>query len=177
MIKDYQSQDGKFKINKIIGGRKISEEEVIALLKDHRVGPLSGFKSKTGSEFSATLVLDDNMHIVFEFEKEYSESMSGPALSKDEIDQLEVIGVCPFCQSEVAVVDNAYVCKNYFDKKCKLRISKKMLERDIPVDQMQKLLIDKTTDMLDNFRSKRTGKLFAAKLVLQKDAKIKFEFK
>lgn len=177
MIKDYKSQDGKFKINKIIGGRKISEEEVVTLLKDKRVGPLSGFKSKTGAEFSATLVLDDNMNVVFEFDNEYSESMSGPTLSKEEIDQLEVIGVCPFCKSEVVMSDNAYVCKNYFDKKCKLRISKKMLERDIPVDQMQKLLIDKTTDMLDNFRSKRTGKLFSAKLVLQKEAKIKFEFK
>ena len=52
-----------------------------------------------------------------------------------------------------------------------------MLERDIPKEQITKILTDGKTDVLENFRSKRTGKLFSASLLLQKDGKICFKFK
>ncbi|MDR2432310.1 MAG: topoisomerase C-terminal repeat-containing protein [Puniceicoccales bacterium] len=67
--------------------------------------------------------------------------------------------------------------QNYFNKKGKLRISKKTLDKDIEMEQVQKLLAEKKTDLLEGFRSKRTGKLFSARLSLQKDGSFKFEFK
>jgi DNA topoisomerase-3 len=140
------------------------------------MGQLDGFQSKTGSAFSATIALDDAFKINFIFENSTSQEQ-GKQFSKEEIDAFEVIGSCPIDGGDVVMTDGAYICKNYFAKKCKLRISKKMLDRDIGIDQMQKLLAEKKTDLMDGFRSKRTGKLFAARLVLQKDGKIRFEFK
>lgn len=175
--KYYISHDDKFRIQKFIGGRKISEEEIIELLKNKRVGPLSGFISKTGNEFSASLIIGDDMKVTFEFENNNQESTIVQQLPEEEIENLEVIGKCPICKSDVVVADSYYACKGYFNKKCKLRISKKMLERDIPKEQITKILTDGKTDVLENFRSKRTGKLFSASLLLQKDGKICFKFK
>ncbi|MDR1433280.1 MAG: DNA topoisomerase 3 [Puniceicoccales bacterium] len=176
-LRSYRSQDGALTIQKVLGGRRLSEEEIMELLTNKKIGPLCGFKSKTGADFSATLVLDDTFHINFVFEKSSTEGEPARQLSEDEIDALEVIGKCPLDGAVVVSADGAYICKNYFHKKCKLRISKKMLDRDISVEHMQKLLQEGKTDLLDGFRSKRTGKLFSARLVLQKDGKIKFEFK
>ncbi|MDR2738169.1 MAG: topoisomerase C-terminal repeat-containing protein, partial [Puniceicoccales bacterium] len=157
--------------------RKFSEEEIKELLTNGKIGPLSDFKSRAGANFSATLALDDSFKINFIFENSNPEASQMKQLSKDEIDSLEIIGKCPFDGADVVVAEGAYVCKNYFNKKCKLRISKKMLDRDIDREQIVKLLIEKKTDLLEGFRSKRTGKLFSARLSLQKDGKLKFEFK
>ena len=117
------------------------------------------------------------MKVTFEFERNDSESTTVQNLSEEEIEKLEVIGKCPICKSDVVASDSYYACKGYFNKKCKLRISKKMLERDIPLEEIKKILTDGETNILDNFRSKRTGKLFSASLLLQKDGKIRFKFK
>ncbi|MDR1595789.1 MAG: DNA topoisomerase 3 [Puniceicoccales bacterium] len=175
-LRNYRSQDGIIAIQKIIGGRKFSEDEITILLAEKKIGPFNDFKSKTGSSFSATIVLDDSFKTNFVFENS-NDAEQQKQLSKEEIDNLEVIGTCPIDGGDIVATDGAYICKNYFEKECKLRISRKMLDRDITVDQMQKLLTEKKTDMLDGFRSKRTGKLFSARLALQKDGKIKFEFK
>jgi DNA topoisomerase-3 len=175
-LRCYRSQDKALTIQMVIGGRKFSEDEIKGLLANRKIGPLDGFKSKTGSDFSASLALDDAFKVSLVFENSNSEK-TATSLSKEEIDKLEVIGKCPLDGSDVVMMDTAYVCKNYFNKKCKLRISKKMLDKDIEMEQVQKLLAEKKTDLLEGFRSKRTGKLFSARLSLQKDGSFKFEFK
>ncbi|MDR1413843.1 MAG: DNA topoisomerase 3 [Puniceicoccales bacterium] len=175
-LRSYRSQDGTLTINKIIGGKKLSEDEVKELLANKKIGPLSGFKSKKGSDFSATLVLDEFLKINFVFENSTGAGEI-KQFSEAEIANFEVIGKCPLDGADVVSAEGAYICKNYFQKKCNLRISKKTLDNDISIEQMQKLLTEKKTDLLEGFRSKRTGKLFAARLLLQHDGKIKFAFK
>ena len=182
-IRTYHSQDEKFSMNKTICSRHISEEEVAALLKDKKVGPLDNFISKKGREFTAFLVLDKNMKVIFEFENKNSDASEHVLeMSKEDLDKCVVIGKCPLdkdgSHGGIVETDNAYVCKHYFDKKdrCSFRISKNMLERDIPLAQIEKLLTDGKTDLLDNFRSKRTGKFFVARLALKKSGKVAFEF-
>ncbi|MDR3144064.1 MAG: DNA topoisomerase 3 [Puniceicoccales bacterium] len=176
-LRSYRSQDGKLIIQKVIGGRKFSEDEVKELLTSGKIGPLTGFKSKSGSDFSATLVMDDLLKINFIFENSSADSEGAQRISQEEINSAEVIGKCPLDGSDVIATANAYICRNYFGKKCKLRISRKILDREIDAEQMKKLLTDKKTDLLGGFKSKRTGKLFSARLALQRDGKVKFEFK
>jgi DNA topoisomerase III len=57
----------KFKSGREICQRKISNEEMVALLTDGRTALLEGFVSKAGKPFSAALVLDDQGKSVFEF--------------------------------------------------------------------------------------------------------------
>ncbi|MDR2778689.1 MAG: DNA topoisomerase 3 [Puniceicoccales bacterium] len=176
-LRCYRSQDKTLTIQKVIGGRKFSEDEIKKLLMDKKLGPLDGFRSKTGSDFSASLVLDSSFKVNLVFENSNSELKNMAPLSQEEIDKLEVIGKCPLDGADVVMTNNAYICKNYFNKKCKLRISKKTLDKDINIEQVQKLLTEQKTDLLEGFRSKRTGKLFSARLSLQKDGSFKFEFK
>ena len=176
-LRTYRSHDGNINIQKTIGNRKMSEAEIAELLANKKLGPLSGFKSKTGSEFSATLLLDDQYHISFEFQKSNDGSEATKQLTDEEIANLPIIGKCPFDGEDVVETDNAFICKSYFKKKCKLRIAKTVLDRKLQTKEVEQLLTDQKTDLLEGFRSKRTGKLFTARLVLQKSGQLKFEFK
>jgi len=60
--------------------------------------------------------------------------------------------------------------------KTPIRVSRKILDRDIPREQMMKLLETGKTDLLDKFWSKRTKRPFDAYLALQNSGQTKFEF-
>lgn len=168
----YKTADSAISVPKSLCGRKFSAEEIVDLLKNKRIGPLEGFQSKRGLGFSANVIIKDDNTVGFEFTSE-------PAVkaSEEEIESYEEVCKCPLCGAPVLSSPDAYICKSYFDKKCNFRVAKRMLEREIPVEQLLKLANDKSTDMLEGFKSKRTGKLFNAKLVLRSGGKIGFVFK
>ena len=56
-----------FSIWKTIAGRLLSRDEFDALLRDRKVGPLQGFRSKAGKPFNADLVFTDEFKIEFNF--------------------------------------------------------------------------------------------------------------
>ena len=57
-----------------------------------------------------------------------------------------------------------------------IRISRKILDREIPREQVIKLLETGKTDLLDKFWSKRTKRPFDAYLVINDTGKTNFEF-
>lgn len=59
-----------FKMGHTIAGRMLSHSEMKELLAKGNIGPLSGFKSKKGREFSAKLTLDKDYNINFAFESD-----------------------------------------------------------------------------------------------------------
>lgn len=57
-----------FSLPSVLAGRKLSEKEWNVLLKERRTAVLKGFKStKTGREFEAALVVDQEFKVKFEF--------------------------------------------------------------------------------------------------------------
>jgi DNA topoisomerase-3 len=57
-LRGYKSQDGEFMVYKVIGGRRMEEQEVRQLVTAGQIGPLDGFISaKTRARFSALLKL------------------------------------------------------------------------------------------------------------------------
>ena len=70
----FKSQDGKVTIYKVISNRKLSLDELRKLLVEGKVGPLQGFRSKAGRTFSATLVLDENYKVQFQFDNDKGNS-------------------------------------------------------------------------------------------------------
>jgi len=56
-----------FSVWKTIAGRILSREEFDTLLRDRQVGPLSGFRSKAGKRFNATLKLNAEFKTEFDF--------------------------------------------------------------------------------------------------------------
>ena len=64
----YKSKDGLVTIYKVIGNRKLALEELDVLLKEKKIGPLEGFRSKAGRPFEATLTLNDEWKVKFQFD-------------------------------------------------------------------------------------------------------------
>ncbi|MDR3273993.1 MAG: DNA topoisomerase 3, partial [Puniceicoccales bacterium] len=124
-FRSYRAQDSSFSLPKSLCGRKFSPQEIVQLISERKLGPLSGFKSKHGSEFSATIVLNEENKLTFEFEQN---SEPATKVSAEEIATYEELCKCPVCGAPVLVAPEAYICKSYFDKKCKFRASKRLLE-------------------------------------------------
>lgn len=86
----------------------------------------------------------------------------------------DVVGVCPLCGKELRRQRSFYGCSGYKDG-CKFSVNTAICKRVISLAQLQKLLTEGKTDLLDGFVSPRTGKSFDAILKLE-NGKIVFEF-
>jgi len=152
---------------KNMAGRELEREEVKNLLEVGRIGPLKGFRSKLGRPFSAVVKLDAEFKPTFDF----GDSLEG-GLALD-FSVLPLIAHCPACKAgNVHDTGNAYQCSNV--GKCKLRMGKSICQREIPSEQVIKIIETGKTDLLPRFISKK-GKPFSAYLKLQGE-KIVFEF-
>lgn len=168
----YRSQDGALTIYKNMGNRKLEEEEIQTLLKEGKVGPLDGFRSKRGKPFSAMLILDAGK-AKFDF--------GGNGENGDEIADLSeypVIATCPLDNAPVHETPNAYICANYKrgDEGCNFRVGRTILGRAITPPEFKQLVENKKTELLKGFRSNRTKRLFDAFLILKENGGIGFEF-
>jgi DNA topoisomerase-3 len=157
---------------KTMASRQFEPEEVSELLAKGRVGPLQGFRSKMGRPFEALVKLGDDKKPLFDFGENGLD-----AEQKVDKDKHEAIGLCPIChKGQVHALARSFACENaiHTPKTCSFRVSKTILHRDIPKDQVQKLITTGKTDLLHKFIS-RKGRPFSAYLKLQ-DGKVGFEF-
>jgi DNA topoisomerase III len=157
---------------KTMAGRLFEAGEVEKLLTEGKVGPLEGFRSKMGRPFTATVKLGEEFKPQFEFENNGADGavVIDPA-------RHEALGLCPVCQKgQVYALDNSYACENAVsaEKTCTFRVGKVILQREIPKEQVQKLITTGKTDLLPKFISKK-GRPFSAHLKLEK-GKVGFEF-
>ena len=157
---------------KTMASRQFDPEEVGDLLTKGRVGPLQGFRSKMGRSFEAIVKLGEDKKPVFDF----GEGINGAAITIDPAVH-EALGLCPICQKgQVYVLGPAYACERAVaaTKECTFRVGKVILQREIPKEQVIKLINTGKTDLLPKFISKK-GRPFAAHLKLG-NGKIGFEF-
>jgi DNA topoisomerase-3 len=157
---------------KTMAGRLFERAEMEKLLAEKRVGPLEGFRSKMGRKFNAIVKLDDDFKQAFDFGDNGLD-----AEQKIDKEKHESLGLCPICQKgNVYVLERAYICENAIatPKTCNFRISKTILHREIPREQVQKLMTAGKTDLLPKFISKK-GRAFSAHLKLE-NGKVGFEF-
>jgi DNA topoisomerase-3 len=157
---------------KTMAGRLFEAAEVEKLLTERRVGPLEGFRSKVGRKFSAAVKLNGDFKQEFDFGEKGID-----AEQKIDTARHEALGLCPVCQKgQVYVLERSYACENAIGspKTCSFRISKMILHREIPKEQVQKLITVGKTDLLPKFISKK-GRPFSAHLKLE-NGKVGFEF-
>ncbi|WDU47892.1 DNA topoisomerase III [Taylorella equigenitalis] len=168
----YACTDCDFSITKNPGSRPFETAEVEEFLTNRSIGPLSGFISKMGRPFAAILKLTDDNKLEFDFGNDNAQE-------KEDIDltALEPVGKCPKCSSNVYDTGLNYACeKQIKDKSCDFKSGKVILQQEIPLEQMQKLLSNGRTDLLEKFISNRTKRAFKAYLVLEKNGNVGFEF-
>jgi DNA topoisomerase-3 len=162
-----------FSIGKHPGGRTFELPEVEELLAKREIGPLQGFISKMGRPFAAILRISDEYKLEFDFGQNDEDDSEAVDFSGH-----TPVGSCPKCQSRVFEHGMSYVCEKSVgpEKSCDFRSGKVILQQEISREQMEKLLTNGRTDLLDGFVSSRTNRKFKAFLVRQPDGKIGFEF-
>jgi DNA topoisomerase-3 len=171
-----------FSITKIPGGRSFEIAEAEAFLRDKRIGPLEGFRSKAGWPFSAELrlVFDDeirNWKLEFDFGEEARRAQEeGEPV---DFSGQASLGPCPKCKGRVFEHGTSYVCENATGPKqtCDFKSGKIILQQPVPQEQMHKLLTSGRTDLLENFISNKTRRKFKAYLKFDpQQGKVVFEF-
>ena len=172
-----------FSMTKIPAGRSFELHEVEQLLREHKLGPLEGFRSKAGWPFTAELKLVkdaelNNWKMEFDFgEDAKKEEESGEAV---DFSNATTLGACPKCGGSVYEHGTNYVCENTLGAakgKCDFKSGKVILQQPITPEQFGKLLETGKTDLLENFVSNKTRRKFKAFLSWDaKAGKVGFEF-
>ncbi|MEQ1854105.1 MAG: DNA topoisomerase, partial [Chthoniobacteraceae bacterium] len=159
---------------KTVASRELERSEVEKLLKEGRVGPLEGFRSKFGRPFAAPLKLDrEEWKVTFDFQKDGEEGDGTPPVWVNP----EPVGKCRLCEAgQVLEAADAFLCDQRHEKKCTFRMGKTILRKNISRTDVANLLRDGKTSLLTGFVSARTGRAFKAFLVLKEDGKVGFEF-
>ena len=171
-----------FSIGKIPGGRSFELTEAESLLRDKKIGPLEGFRSKAGWPFSAELKLvrdDDIANWKLEFD--FGEDAKREAESGEPVDfsAQQSLGACPKCRGQVYEHGTNYVCEHALGAHvtCDFKTGRIILQQPVSREQTSKLLLSGKTDLLDGFVSNKTRRKFKAYLVYDaKDGKVGFEF-
>lgn len=174
--KKFQCTRCEFALWKIVAGRQFEPEEIEALIRDKKVGPLVGFRNKMGRPFNALIKMNPDWQPEFDF-GQGTTGEDGTAEAIDFSGQVS-LGVCPKCNSQVYEHGLSYVCEKSVgpEKQCDFRSGKVILQQSVEPSQMQKLLTGGRTDLLKDFVSNRTRRKFSAFLVLGTDGKVGFEF-
>lgn len=169
----YACTECDFSIGKHPGGRTFELPEVEELLTKRSLGPMTGFISKMGRPFSALLRINDEYKLEFDFGQDDDDSNEPVDFSGQ-----TALGSCPKCEASVYEHGMNYVCEKSVgpNKTCDFRTGKIILQQEISPEQVQKLLANGKTDLLDGFVSNRTNRKFKAFLVKQANGKIGFEF-
>src|SRR3984957_5258473 len=166
----YYCETCGFRVFKNIASRTLSPEEISTLVKERKVGPLNGFRSKTGKPFSAILVLNEENKPEFEFN---NNGNNGLAVVDPQLHA--VIGKCQVCEGgQVYDTGTAYVCENVSKGACTFKMSRTFLNWTIGRMRMRTTLVEGKSDLLKRFISKK-GRTFDAFLTLR-SGKIGWEF-
>ena len=182
---DGKSDGCGFSFGKTPAGRTFELAEVEQFLRDRKIGPLSGFRSKAGWPFTAEMVIkfDDetkNYKLEFDFGDDKKGEESGELI---DFSAQTSLGACPKCGAGVFEHGKNYVCEKSVPThaqatpSCDFKTGQIILQQPVEREQMVKLLATGKTDLLDKFVSMRTRRAFKAMLAWDAVAgKVNFEF-
>jgi DNA topoisomerase-3 len=174
-----------FSFGKSPAGRTFELAEVEQFLRDKKIGPLDGFRSKAGWPFTAEMVIkfDDetkNYKLEFDFGDDKAGEDSGELI---DFSGQVALGACRKCGASVYEHGKNYVCEKSVPThaqptpSCDFKSGQVILQQPIERAQLGKLLETGKTDLLDKFVSMRTRRAFKAMLVWDEAAgKVNFEF-
>ena len=150
-----------------ISGVKLKESQVKELLKEGITSTISGFKSRKGTKFDAKLALN----------KDENGKVSGIKFVFEDQEKVMPDLKCPKCGEPILKNHFGYRCKNNIRDNvdsCSFYVGK-VAGVDIPEDQFRKLILEKKTDVITGFLSKK-GLFFDARLKLNDEFRTEFEF-
>ena len=174
-----------FSFGKTPAGRTFEVAEVEQFLRDKKIGPLEGFRSKAGWPFTAEMVIKfdedtKNYKLEFDFGDDKKGEETGELV---DFSGQESLGACRKCGGAVYEHGKNYVCEKSVPTlaqptpSCDFKSGQVILQQPIAREQMTKLLETGKTDLMDKFVSMRTRRAFKAMLAWDAEAgKVNFEF-
>ena len=174
-----------FSFTKSPAGRTFETHEAETLLRERRIGPLEGFRSKAGWPFTSELaIVSDKDTGQFKLEFDFGDDKASEENAEIvDFSGQTSLGACPACGAPVFAHGSNYVCSKAVPTaaqpapSCNFKSGQVILQQPIAPEQMQKLLATGKTDLLDKFISNRTRRAFKAHLVWDKaGSKVGFEF-
>ena len=182
---DGQGEGCGFSFTKTPGGRTFTIDEAEQFLRERRIGPLEGFRSKAGWPFTAELALvrdeeNNNFKLEFDFGEEARAAQTGEIV---DLSHEPSLGACPKCGGPVKAFGKSYVCERSVPTaqqptpSCDFKSGQVILQQAIAPEQMGKLLASGQTDVLEGFVSARTRRPFKARLAWNaEEGKVGFAF-
>ena len=173
-----------FSFGKTPAGRTFEVAEVEQFLRDRRIGPLDGFRSKAGWPFTAEMVIKfDEETKNYKLEFDFGDDKAGETGEIVDFSDQQSLGACPKCGAGVFEHGKNYVCEKSVPTNaqptpsCDFKTGQMILQQPVEREQMVKLLTTGKTDLLDKFVSMRTRRPFKAMLAWDAEAgKVNFEF-
>ena len=173
-----------FSFGKTPAGRTFEVAEVEQFLRDKRIGPLDGFRSKAGWPFTAEMVIKfDEETKNYKLEFDFGDDKAGETGEIVDFSAQQSLGACPKCGAGVFEHGKNYVCEKSVPTNaqptpsCDFKTGQMILQQPVEREQMVKLLTTGKTDLLDKFVSMRTRRPFKAMLAWDAEAsKVNFEF-
>ena len=126
--------------------------------------------------YHGEMTVDDSVRLAeAEIREVFNKGASGPTEIKgvDTGKYGEIVGLCPLCGRNVVRGKYSYGCMGFNDG-CKFRVGVNICHRDIPINEVRRLLAEGSTATINGFISKN-GKYFDARLIL-KDGNAVFDF-
>lgn len=141
----------------IIAGKTIPEKELEKLLTTGETGLIKGFKSKgAGNSFEARLVIRDEngkKKVTFQFDNT----------------------VCPKCsKGNIRFFEWGAACSDR--QGCSFKVSREIGLKKLSETQLIKLITRGATEAISGFKSKERKEEFTARLILDKEFNVKFDF-
>ncbi|MDI1268970.1 MAG: DNA topoisomerase III [Polaromonas sp.] len=173
-----------FSFGKTPAGRTFEVAEVEQFLRDKKIGPLDGFRSKAGWPFTAEMVIKfDEETKNYKLEFDFGDDKAGETGEIVDFSAQQSLGACPKCGAGVFEHGKNYVCEKSVPTNaqptpsCDFKTGQMILQQPVEREQMVKLLTSGKTDLLDKFVSMRTRRPFKAMLAWDAEAgKVNFEF-
>jgi DNA topoisomerase-3 len=171
-----------FSITKVAAGRAFEIAEADALLRDKKIGPIEGFRSKAGWPFTAELKLVRDEEIRnWKLEFDFGDAARLAEADGEPVDfsGQESLGACPKCKGHVFEHGSNYLCEHAVGaaQTCDFKTGKIILQQPVSHEDVKKLLASGRTALLDGFVSNKTRRKFKAFLHWDaKEGKVGFEF-
>ena len=173
-----------FSFGKTPAGRTFETVEVEQFLRDKKIGPLEGFRSKAGWPFTAEMVIKfDEETKNYKLEFDFGDDKNADTGEIVDFSGQQSLGKCPKCGNGIFEHGKNYVCQKSVPThtqptpSCDFKTGQVILQQPIEREQMVKLLETGKTDLLDKFVSMRTRRAFKAMLTWDAAAdKVNFEF-
>ena len=174
-----------------MAGLKLAKQQVEQLLREGRTARIEGFTSKAGKPFAARLKLGEGFKVEFDFfDGPQREAVSGsdgvvdharntaaerPAPARVEAQSAPASITCPKCgQGDIIEGRRGYGC-NRFREGCDFVVWKEISGKQLTEKQIHALIRKGKTRLIKGFNG-RSGKKFDARLLLDEQRKVVFEF-